>query len=105
MVDINEILGIKEEKPEAVVETAPVVAPEPVVAPVVAPVKAVEPVKVAADADEFEVLPGVWQINVPVTQSFTLPDGTWVRPVQLNGVTRAAVPAEWVDWVRNLGKK
>jgi hypothetical protein len=101
MVDINDILGIKDENLEPVVETEPVVAPEPVVTPA-APVEAVEPVKVAAKADEFEVLPGVWQINVPVTQSFTLPDGTWVRPTQLDGATKAAVPAEWVDWVRAL---
>ena len=103
MVDINDILGIKDEKPEPVVEAEPVVAPEPVVTPAT-PAKAVEPVKVDAQADEFEVLPGVWQINVPVTQSFTLPDGTWVRPVQLNGATRAAVPVEWIEWVRALGR-
>jgi hypothetical protein len=101
MVDIKDILGIEDDKPEPVVEAEPVVVPEPVVEPV-SPTAAVEPVKVTAQADEFEVLPGVWQINVRVTQSFTLPDGTWVRPVQLNGATRAAVPAEWVEWVRAL---
>ena len=104
MVDFTDLFG--NENTEAEVEeevVAPVVeaAPAPVAvqspAPVVSSVQAL-----TASADEWEVAPGVWQIVTPVTGAFTLPDGTWVRPTEIDGVSRAAVPAAWVEYVRAL---
>lgn len=104
MVDINSILGINQ-APETEPEAEPVVivetpSEEPVVAPAAAPVVAA--VRVQAVGEDFEVLPGIWNIALSITHSFTLPDGTWVRPVQSGGETRAAVPAKWVEHVRSL---
>jgi hypothetical protein len=112
MVDINNLFGINqapdaepEAEPVVVAETPvaePVVAPAaaPVVAPAAAPVAAVT--KVQDRGGDFEALPGIWNIALTITHSFTLPDGTWVRPVQSGGETRAAVPAKWVEHVRSL---
>lgn len=102
MVDINELLGIKPEPEVEIVEepkAEPVVAPAAPVAP--APVVAA-PVAVKAVGEDFEALPGIWNIALSITHSFTLPDGTWVRPVQVGDETRAAVPAKWVEHVRSL---
>jgi len=104
MVDINSVLGINP-TPEAEPEAEPVViaenpVEEPVVVPTAAPVAAAAQVR--AVGEDFEALPGIWNIALSITHSFTLPDGTWVRPVQLGGETRAAVPAEWVEHVRSL---
>lgn len=105
MVDLNSILGKTEEKaPEAV---APVAAP--VVSAPVAPAPVASAPVVAAPAGDkpavgsgWEVAPGIWQIVVPVTGAFTLPDGRWVRPTEQDGVSRAAVPVEWIDYVKAL---
>lgn len=108
MADFKDLFNTVDEEQD-VVETvaAPVVeaAPAPVAAPAPAPAPApvVADVKVAAaSADEWEVAPGIWQIVTPVTGAFTLPDGTWVRPTETEGISRAAVPAKWVDYVRAL---
>ena len=113
MVDLNSILGKSEEKaPEAVapVVVAPAEKTPVAQAPVVAAAVAAAPV-VAAPAGEkpavgsgWEVAPGIWQIVVPVTGAFTLPDGRWVRPTEQDGVSRAAVPVEWIEYVKALGK-
>jgi len=104
MADFKDLFNAADDEQD-VVETvaAPVVeaAPAPVVAPAPALVAAGARVA-AASADEWEVSPGVWQIVTPVTGAFTLPDGTWVRPTESEGVSRAAVPAKWVDYVRAL---
>jgi hypothetical protein len=104
MVDINNLFGINQ-APDAEPEAEPVVVAEtpaaaPVVAPVAAPVAAAT--QVQARGEDFEALPGIWNIALNITHSFTLPDGTWVRPVQSGGETRAAVPAKWVEHVRSL---
>lgn len=109
MVDLNSILGKSEDKSEekAVAAAAPaVVAAAPaVVAPVVsAPVVAAPAGDKPAVGSGWEVAPGIWQIVVPVTGAFTLPDGRWVRPTEQDGVSRAAVPVEWIEYVKALGK-
>jgi hypothetical protein len=109
MVDLNSILGKTEDKaPEAV---APV-APAPVVSAPVAKAPVAPASVVAAPAGDkpavgsgWEVAPGIWQIVVPVTGAFTLPDGRWVRPTEQDGVSRAAVPVEWIEYVCGLAGK
>jgi hypothetical protein len=106
MADFKDLFNTADEEQD-VVETvaAPVVeaAPAPVAAPAPAPAAVAPAVKVAAaSADEWEVAPGVWQIVTPVTGAFTLPVGTWVRPTEAEGISRAAVPAKWVEYVRAL---
>jgi hypothetical protein len=105
MSDFKDLFNGLDEEQESVEVAAPVVeaAPTPVAAPAPAPAPVAPAVPVvAASADEWEVAPGVWQIVTPVTGAFTLPDGTWVRPTEANGVSRAAVPAKWVEYVRAL---
>jgi len=108
MVDLNSILGISEDKEPAAAPVAPAapVASDPVAtAPVApAPVVAAPAGEKPAVGSGWEVAPGIWQIVVPVTSSFTLPDGRWVRPTEQDGVSRAAVPVEWIEWVCALGK-
>lgn len=108
MVDLNRILGTSKESeaetPVDVVVTPVVVAPV-VVAPVVnAPVVSAPAADRPAVGSGWEVVPGIWQIVVPVTGAFTLPDGRWVRPTEQDGVSRAAVPVEWIEYVIALGK-
>jgi len=91
---VDEVVETVAAADEVVVVPAPV-APAPASAPVVAP-------RVAASADEWEVSPGVWQIVTPVTGAFTLPDGTWVRPTEAEGISRAAVPVKWIEYVKAL---
>jgi hypothetical protein len=105
MADFKDLFNGVDDEQEAVEVAAPIVeeTPAPVVAPAPAPAPVAQAVPVvAAGADEWEVAPGVWQIVTPVTGAFTLPDGTWVRPTEANGVSRAAVPAKWVEYVRAL---
>lgn len=107
MVDLNSILGKSEDKSEekAVAATTPAVVAPVAVAPVVsAPVVAAAVGDKPAVGSGWEVAPGIWQIVVPVTGSFTLPDGRWVRPTEQDGVSRAAVPVEWIEYVKALGK-
>jgi hypothetical protein len=113
MVDLNSILGKSEEKaPEAVapVVVAPAEKTPVAQAPVVAAAVAAAPVAAAPAGEKpavgsgWEVAPGIWQIVVPVTGAFTLPDGRWVRPTEQDGVSRAAVPVEWIEYVKDLGK-
>jgi len=107
MVDLNSILGKSEDKSEekAVAAAAPAVVAPVAVAPVVsAPVVAAPAGDKPAVGSGWEVAPGIWQIVVPVTGSFTLPDGRWVRPTEQDGVSRAAVPVEWIEYVKALGK-
>jgi hypothetical protein len=106
MVDLNSILGKSEDKSEekAVVAPAPAVVAPVAVAPVVsAPVVAAPAGDKPAVGSGWEVAPGIWQIVVPVTGAFTLPDGRWVRPTEQDGVSRAAVPVEWIEYVKGLG--
>jgi hypothetical protein len=107
MVDLNSILGKSEDKSEekAVAAAAPAVVAPVAVAPVVStPVVAAPVCDKPAVGSGWEVAPGIWQIVVPVTGSFTLPDGRWVRPTEQDGVSRAAVPVEWIEYVKALGK-
>jgi len=113
MVDLNSILGKSEEKaPEAVapVVVAPAEKTPVAQAPVVAAAVAAAPVAAAPAGEKpavgsgWEVAPGIWQIVVPVTGAFTLPDGRWVRPTEQDGVSRAAVPVERIEYVKALGK-
>jgi hypothetical protein len=107
MVDLNSILGKSEDKSEekAVAAATPAVVAPVAVAPVVsAPVVAAPVGDRPAVGSGWEVAPGIWQIVVPVTGSFTLPDGRWVRPTEQDGVSRAAVPVEWIEYVKALGK-
>jgi hypothetical protein len=107
MVDLNSILGKSEDKSEekAVAAAAPAVVAPVAVAPVVStPVIAAPVGDKPAVGSGWEVAPGIWQIVVPVTGSFTLPDGRWVRPTEQDGVSRAAVPVEWIEYVKALGK-
>jgi hypothetical protein len=107
MVDLNSILGKSEDKSEekAVAAAAPAVVAPVAVAPVVStPVVAAPVGDKPAVGSGWEVAPGIWQIVVPVTGSFTLPDGRWVRPTEQDGVSRAAVPVEWIEYVKALGK-
>lgn len=104
MVDFTDLFGNENNDVEVESEVvAPVVEAAPAPVAVQAPARVASNVQVsAASADEWEVAPGVWQIVTPVTGAFTLPDGTWVRPTETNGVSRAAVPAQWVEYVRAL---
>ena len=107
MVDLNSILGKSEDKSEekAVAATTPAVVAPVAVAPVVsAPVVAAPVGDKPAVGSGWEVAPGIWQIVVPVTGAFTLPNGRWVRPTEQDGVSRAAVPVEWIEYVKSLGK-
>jgi hypothetical protein len=104
MVDLNNIFGNSEDKAE-VEAVAPVVATPAAQAPVVyTPVIAAAAGEKPAVGSGWEVAPGIWQIVVPVTGAFTLPDGRWVRPTEQDGVSRAAVPVEWIEYVKALGK-
>lgn len=107
MVDLNSIFGNSDNEPEekAVAAATPAVVAPVAVAPVVsAPVVAAPVGDKPAVGSGWEVAPGIWQIVVPVTGSFTLPDGRWVRPTEQDGVSRAAVPVEWIEYVKALGK-
>ena len=106
MVDLNSIFGNSDNEPEeeAVAVVAPVVAAPVAQAPVAyTPVAAAAAGEKPAVGSGWEVAPGIWQIVVPVTGAFTLPDGRWVRPTEQDGVSRAAVPVEWIEYVKALG--
>ena len=105
MVDLSSIIKNSEDKSwETAVEEAAQESAAPVlVAPVVsAPVVSAPATGKPAVGSGWEVAPGIWQIVVPVSGAFTLPDGRGVRPVETDGVARAAVPVEWIDYVKAL---